>query len=44
MEVKIEIVKYAIQNLIHKAEQKYKEKRQYVSVIEKQSFTIISHI
>ena len=40
---KIEIVKYAIQNIIHKADQKYKEEDN-VSVIGKQAFMIISHV
>ena len=48
MDEKIEIVKYAIQNLIHKAEQKYNDEEN-VSVIGKQAFTIfkpclINHI
>ena len=43
MDEKIEIVKYSIQNSIHKAEQKYKEEDN-VSVIGEQAFTIISHV
>ena len=39
----IEIVKYTIQNSIHKAEQKYKEEDN-VPVIGKQAFTIINHV